>query len=100
VGTTCLFSWQCITENCSAGKCIGSLVGSECQQKDSQCDLGLQCKNTVVDGISKGVCSNLIASGEQCEVQDPDGVTREYKCTPGYKCGRLLSTSGASKTCL
>ena len=49
--------------------------------------------------LSEGKCKFLKAANTQCEVVDSDGLTREYKCVPGYKCARLRRRDTDAKIC-
>ena len=39
--------------------------------------------------ILTGVCVPQIASNDICEKVDLDGLTRQYQCITGYKCGDI-----------
>jgi hypothetical protein len=50
--------------------------------------------------LSEGQCKNLRVPGSQCELLDSDGITRQYSCTVGHKCTKLLKRDSGFKTCL
>jgi len=67
-------------------------------EDDHQCDLGLQCtQSTNAKGLNIGTCTKLIEGGKACEVRGSDGVSRLYKCEPGYKCSRRVA--GETRQC-
>jgi hypothetical protein len=41
--------------------------------------------------IKVGYCKPLIKEGEECEIKDQDGTTREYQCVTGLKCTKKTS---------